>query len=354
MDYTLRLALSYYKTIAIINEPHQVYLVQHQVNDRFFVKKTLDVYNLSVYEYLKEHPVAGTPRLFDFYEEEGRLVIIEEFVSGTPLSDLLEKGTLKEDDALHYMIDLCEILERLHGANTPIIHRDIKPSNVMITCTNHAALLDFNAAKQYSQDAPEDTVLLGTRGYAAPEQYGFGSSSPQTDIYGMGIMLQEISPVFSEGQKSSLQSIIEKATKLNPADRYASITDFKLALCRLLPGYEEPAGSKDASWLPPGFRTKTPWKMILAIPTYLLILRLSFSLEVKDITGPKLLLNRMCCLGMLLFLIFGTANYQNIQSIIPLCKHSDPKIKVLGIILLDILIIAVFMAILVFGEALLS
>ena len=73
-----------------------------------------------------------------------------------------------------------------------IIHRDIKPSNIIITAYNRAVLLDFNAAKYYSCQSTEDTVLLGTQGYASPEQYGFGSSSPQTDIYSMGILFREL------------------------------------------------------------------------------------------------------------------------------------------------------------------
>ena len=73
----------------------------------------------------------------------------------------------------------------------PIIHRDIKPSNIMITEQNHVVLLDFNAAKLYTNASTNDTVLLGTKGYAAPEQYGFGSSSPQTDIYAIGVLIKE-------------------------------------------------------------------------------------------------------------------------------------------------------------------
>ena len=74
----------------------------------------------------------------------------------------------------------------------PIIHRDIKPSNIIITAYNRAVLLDFNAAIYYSCQSTEDTILLGTQGYASPEQYGFGSSSPQTDIYSMGILFREL------------------------------------------------------------------------------------------------------------------------------------------------------------------
>lgn len=90
------------------------------------------------------------------------------------------------------MYELCEILEKLHSANPPIVHRDIKPSNIIITNYDHVILLDFNAAKYFTDPNTSDTILLGTKGYAAPEQYGFGSSTPQTDIYAVGILLKEL------------------------------------------------------------------------------------------------------------------------------------------------------------------
>lgn len=90
------------------------------------------------------------------------------------------------------MYDLCEILEKLHSVTPPIVHRDTKPSNIIITNYEHVVLLDFNAAKYFADTDTADTILLGTKGYAAPEQYGFGSSTPQTDIYALGILLKEL------------------------------------------------------------------------------------------------------------------------------------------------------------------
>ena len=192
MDLDQRLAISYYKPIAAINEPHHVYLVQHQETKKIAIKKVLDVYNLAVYAELYRNPVAGTPRIINYYEEAGQLTVIEEYISGTSLQDKISHADIAPNDMLQYMLDLCAILEQLHLHNPAIIHRDVKPSNVIITSYNRAVLLDFNAAKYHTAAKDSDTILLGTQGYAAPEQYGFGQSSPQTDIYSMGILLKEM------------------------------------------------------------------------------------------------------------------------------------------------------------------
>lgn len=213
MDLEQRLALSYYKTAAVINESHKVYLVQHRDTGKIYVKKILDVYNRDIYEYLYQHPAAGMPAIVCLCEEEGKLTVIEEFISGKSLQEKIEEKDLDREDIISFMMDLCAILEKLHGARPAIVHRDIKPSNILITNYNRAVLLDFNAAKYFSSDSQEDTMLLGTKGYAAPEQYGFGSSSPQTDIYSLGVILKEMAGTLEEPAPDLLE-IAEKCTRL--------------------------------------------------------------------------------------------------------------------------------------------
>ena len=229
MDLDQRLAISYYKPIAAINEPHHVYLVQHQETKKIAIKKVLDVYNLAVYAELYRNPVAGTPRIINYYEEAGQLTVIEEYISGTSLQDKIRHADISPNEMLQYMLDLCAILEQLHQHNPAIIHRDVKPSNVIITSYNRAVLLDFNAAKYHTAAKDSDTILLGTQGYAAPEQYEFGQSSPQTDIYSMGILLKEMAEA-SHCQNPYIDAVTAKCTQMNPAERYQSIGELRQAL----------------------------------------------------------------------------------------------------------------------------
>ena len=153
MDYTHKLAISYYKTITAINEAHKVYLVQHQDTQEIFIKKILDVYNIDIYKQLYSNHIIGTPRIIDYFEENNQLIIIEEYISGHTLLDMINQGELSLNKIILIMLDLCSILKKLHDFTPAIIHRDIKPSNVIITPYDRAVLLDFNAAKYYSSFA---------------------------------------------------------------------------------------------------------------------------------------------------------------------------------------------------------
>lgn len=393
MDYSKRLAISYYSTVAVINDEHKIYLVQHQQNKHFFVKKVLDVYNPSIYEYLCTHHVKGTPHIIDYCEDNGELIVIEEYISGCTLAEKIAETALNEIDIKRYILELCHILANLHSLNPPVIHRDIKPSNIIITNDDDVVLLDFNAAKRYSPEESSDTMLLGTHGYAAPEQYGFGSSSPQTDIYSIGILLKELS-----GDNHFFDDIISKCTQINPADRYRNISELVNALtgqnsqdthtaninttnipsaisldvtnlaadtpattiknttnihAASIPAATIPADSivsrenaathqpadkpafsiKDL--IPPGYRTKTPWKMLVATTVYAFIILVSSSLVFENITGPSLILYRLFAFSIFIIPVFSIFNYMNICNYFPLCNSSNLIVKIFGIALLS-------------------
>ena len=344
MDYSKQLALSYYKTIATLNEDHKVYLVQHQETQEIFVKKILSVYNADIYKELARHPICGTPRIIEYFEENNQLILIESYISGQSLERLMQTTRPDISDIIHYSIELCEILCQLHSMQPPIIHRDIKPSNIIITEYNHVVLLDFNAAKYYVENADKDTVLLGTKGYAAPEQYGFGSSSPRTDIYAVGILLKELTASLPNIPKS-LTDIIEKCIELKPSDRYETVSELKRALESNAQdkSVEDKAPLSFRDFLLPGFRSLTLWKMLIATPTYLILFWLSLSLEVKDTYGAALWIQRIFCLFMFLSVIMGTCNYLNIHNYLPLCNSRYRVIKCIGIIILDFILVVTFM-----------
>lgn len=333
MDMSHRLAVSYYKTIATINESHNIYLVQHMQTNRIYIKKLLDVYNLNIYEHLYNHPIIGTPRIIDYCEIDNQLVIIEEYISGTPLYELIAKHSLSESDTAKYMLDLCNILETLHSQNPPVIHRDIKPHNIIITNYNNAVLLDFNAAKNFNPIEKEDTVLLGTQGYAAPEQYGFGASSPLTDIYSLGIVLKEML-IACNSNSDVLSSIADKCTKISPEERYLSIN----ALKRELISFTK-SSAKKQSLIPPGYRTRTPWKMFFASLSYLYLLWACLSMKTENTYGTALWIDRIFFLFLFLIVILLSFNYLNIHEYFPLHNHKNKIYKYFGIVATNISVV---------------
>jgi serine/threonine protein kinase len=337
--------ISNYKTIAVINEPHKIYLVQNIDTGKIFAKKVLDVYNIDVYNRLYENHVIGTPKIIDYILDGDSLTVIEEYISGEALQDKIKNGTLSVNEIVDYMVDLCDTLSRLHSINPPIIHRDIKPSNVIISSCGHAVLLDFNAAKYFSAESPKDTVLLGTQGYAAPEQYGFGASSPQTDIYSLGVLLREMLESIGYSSKH-FDDIIDQCTRVNISERFANVQKLKEALTNTPKSHQ----STHAKLMPPGFRTKTPWKMLLATVGYVFILWLCTTIEFENCYGIELFANRLILLLMLLSTVFSFFNYLDIQRLIPLCKRKNKILHFAGIAILVFMLLFCLMLLLIIFE----
>lgn len=343
MDHSETPDLSCYQTIAALNEAHQIFLVQHRDTHKIFVKKILDIYNIDIYQTLSAHPVYGIPRIVEYQESDGQLILIESYISGQCLEELLYTNRLDLSTVTRYILELCGILSCLHQMDPPVVHRDIKPSNLIITEHDHVVLLDFNAAKHFSETSTSDTILLGTQGYAAPEQYGFGSSSPKTDIYAIGVLFQELT-AFLPKVPAPLSGIMEKCTKMDPAERYHTVDDLKLAILNAIgtPVSESAAGSQcsvsSVRWLPPGFRTRTLWKALLAIPSYLILIWLSLTLQAESANVLDLWIQRGFCLLISFSLILGTFNYMDIHKHFPWCKSRQPLLKILGIALLDLML----------------
>lgn len=346
--------MSDYNIISTLNKEHKVYLVQSVRSNKIYVQKILDVYNIRVYEHLYNNPIPGIPQIVNYYEQNNQLIVIEEYISGISLQEKIDNSELSITDIKDYMLMLCNILEALHSLTPAIIHRDIKPSNIIITSYNYVVLLDFNAAKYFSDNANSDTILLGTPGYAAPEQYGFGSSSPQTDIYAMGIVLKEMLGSLKCPDYNSLacyERIVKKCTEMTPSSRYSSVTELKEALLSINTSNASNARSSKTGLIPPGFRSKTPWKMLLASIGYLLLIYFSLTLQVENIYGGALWVERIFSFFVFLTPIFCGFNYMNIQNLFPLCKSKKPLLHYSGIVLLDITIMFLLLVIMIIIEA---
>lgn len=338
-----------YKDITPLNEKHGVFLVRDEEAGRMCVKKILRTYNVEVYERLQTSRIKGIPEIYRMQEDAGELTIYEEYISGETVDSMLKnKGAMPDNMVRDIAVKLCDILSRLHEMDPPVIHRDIKPSNVMVTPTGDVWLIDLNAAKLENTEKDEDTVLLGTYGYAAPEQYGFGSSTIQTDIYAVGMLMNTM--LLGEYSKdtvkgSILSGVIEKCVMIKPEERYSSVSELKSALIH--------PNRKKISFIPPGFRTKNPIHMFTAILGYAAIVSVCMSLETKtQIKYPVVLwYERIFSMAIMLIMVLFAADYLGIQKKLPLCKSQNVFLKIIGIVLAEAIILAVLMFIMVGIEA---
>ena len=221
------LSLSLYQDIRFLSDRRDIILVKHRESGALFIKKFLTAYNKSIYEYLMDRPVSHMPEVRALYEGSNCLILIEEYIEGRTVEELLDDGPLSEGESIRIAKGVCRVLKELHSLPVPIIHRDVKPSNVMITREGDVFLLDMNVAKWYDPEKTDDTRYLGTQYYAAPEQagYGFSASSAKSDIYAAGILLNVmLTGKFPKEQKAEgrLWGIIERCISLEAKDRFTA------------------------------------------------------------------------------------------------------------------------------------
>ncbi len=221
------LSLSFYQDVRHLAERADVILVKHRETGERYVKKLLTTYNKSVYDYLLHHPVAHMPKMEALYEGSSCLIVIEEYITGKTVAELLDDGPFSEEESIRIARDVCVILKELHTLPTPIIHRDIKPSNIIVAPGGEVYLLDMNAAKWYDPDQTDDTRYMGTQYYAAPEQAGYGltASSARTDIYAVGILLNVmLTGRYPKEQRAAgrIWEIIERCIRLEAEERYTA------------------------------------------------------------------------------------------------------------------------------------
>lgn len=203
------------------SEKNTVHLVREKAGNQIFIRKILKGQH-NIYLTLQncQHPYL--PKLYEVAMSDDTTTLIEEYVEGQSLGS----AELSEKQLLSAVRELCFVLEFLHGKG--IIHRDIKPSNIILAKDGHIRLIDFDAARMLKDGLEQDTKLLGTRGYAPPEQYGFAQTDARADIYALGVTLKQL--LGDKAQKPRYRRIIQKCTNLNPDNRYQSARQVKMAL----------------------------------------------------------------------------------------------------------------------------
>ena len=199
-----------------------VRLIRHNAGGNQFILRHFQG-NGEVYRRLLSCSCRYLPLVYEAAEQDGENIVIEEFVQGDTLDFLLKEALFSPQETKQTIKQLCQGLWVLHSMAA--VHRDIKPENVILRGSD-AVLIDFDAARLHKPQAEADTQILGTTGFAAPEQYGLGQSDTRTDIYSLGVLMnvmltgQHPSKKLAEGR---LGRVIQRCTQVNPAKRYKDV-----------------------------------------------------------------------------------------------------------------------------------
>ncbi|MBE8950520.1 MAG: serine/threonine protein kinase [Quinella sp. 3Q1] len=197
---------------------------------RLCVMKRREPNCLPIYKLLKDLDSPHVPKIYRLFEREGKLIVVEEHIDGQTLEEFLIYRTVDEALTEKILLQLCDALKELHAKK--IIHRDLKPSNIMLTEKNFVKLTDFGIARIFKPESSSDTELMGTRGYAPPEQFGlfdFGQTDSRSDIYALGMTLKNL---LGENYGGCLKKILDKCTALEPAQRFQSAEELRAAILR--------------------------------------------------------------------------------------------------------------------------
>ena len=210
------------------------------------------------------HP--SIPRVFDYFSEGNKYYIVMDLIEGDDLESLVQSGTtISTDDTLKMGIEICKILEYLHGQQPPILHRDIKPSNIIQTKDGNLVLIDFGIAgwikiRTQTNQTAHATVAIGSPGFAPPEQY-VGKTDVRSDVYGLGATLHylltgnnpESNPFqFSDiPNEKELTTTILKAAEATADRRYQTASEFRRALLEQLPAVSSLTTAGNSITAPP-------------------------------------------------------------------------------------------------------
>ena len=225
MNWLEQALQSEYDVVSILNE--RLVRLRHRdlQQDLLKIRTKGDA---AVYRALMRISHPNLARLYDIFEDGEELLLLEEYIDGTTVSDLLTAGLYTEEGVRTVCAALCDGLYALHTVG--IIHRDIKPENIMIESSGRVILIDYDAARIFKNGRSQDTRILGTAGYAAPEQFGIAQTDERSDIYSLGILMNVMLTGCHPSSRlynGKLRKVIERCTHIDPAARFRDTTELK-------------------------------------------------------------------------------------------------------------------------------
>lgn len=193
---------------------------------------------MEIMKKMADRKLSGIPKAYRIFEENGEVYLVREYIEGMSLAQMvLQKGGISEAEICRISRKICQTAEQFQNPDEPMIHRDIKPENIVVTPGGEVVFIDFGTMRSYKKDGSHDTFVVGTRGTAAPEQYGYTQTDQRTDVYAIGqTMLYMVSESYEMNQLSEcavsrrMKKIIEKACSFEPDKRYGDAAQLRRAV----------------------------------------------------------------------------------------------------------------------------
>ncbi|MCM1267425.1 MAG: serine/threonine protein kinase [Bacteroidales bacterium] len=262
-----------YETLTNLSEKPdgQVFLARDKSSGRIVVKKYVSSETALLCERLCGIRNRYLANVYETAADKNRGIIIEAYISGSTLQNAIEeRGLFAEKEVLSVMTGLCEALELIH--NMGMVHRDINPNNIMLSEDGVVKLIDLGIAREVKSEKGQDTAILGTMGYAAPEQFGFRQTDERTDIYALGVLMNvmltgKLPTELRYSKETVLGTAIRRCLEIDPEKRFQTIGQLQEQLSIRVSMGEEKEKTVykgcQVAWLP-GFRTGVLWKNIVA------------------------------------------------------------------------------------------
>lgn len=237
-----------YQILHSLDNNQKVFLAKFN-NREYRVVKLVErhMLNPSYIGALLELDAPNVSNIFFIEPFEDFYIIVKEYVEGITLYQYIEEeDVLDEDYCIRITLQLIESLDYLHNLETHLIYRDIQPKNVIIDDRGQPVLIDTESIRMFDESKSQDTVMIGTAGFIAPEQFGYNQSSVQTDIFSLGALMYysltgntmsaDAANTMNQnpGISKRLGKIIVKMSRFSPSERYQSFAPIKKELKKII------------------------------------------------------------------------------------------------------------------------
>lgn len=237
-DYTL-------ETLIYNGKNSQIYRIKNKATLQEYTLKAIEKAPDIEYDF-KQLVLIKHPRIIgvqDFFEGKHYHYVLKPYINGKTLfEEVKTNGPLKESEVINIALQLVQPLKYLHSRKEPIVFRDLKPSNIILDEKRQVFLIDLESVRRKRTHAESDTFVVGTKGYASPEQYGYSQSTPKSDIYALGATLYfllmgdapdaqkiyKFDNYFEKWTYSTMMlELVKKCLKFDPEDRFNSVDEIE-------------------------------------------------------------------------------------------------------------------------------